>query len=282
MPLKGRVGRHSKQGGRHCQNWVDDQQTVIALLNRIPANDGGASGGLSGKIGGRLVAGMSSDALYRAISRFEDKHFPGQGSGFVDPGGRMLTLMEQLAARSPGVPAAPANDTDADADPPAEPEEGPLDVLRRNLQDETIVGDLKDIDAVERANFQPLITMALRMIDSLQSQGLTKLGFRVVMFGRAHVTHFMVAYMDPNNPGTVKFSDLKSKDILGETRPLPEMRYGAPVDLFSDVTTEKMGALLLYDDGSCARIYPYRTAGIYGQGRPWGRTRDLRKPPKSP
>jgi hypothetical protein len=100
MPLRGRVGRHTQQGGRHCQNWQDDQQTVIALLNRIPVQEGGAGGSLNGNIGGRIVAGMVSDALYRAISTFEDRYFPRQRSGFVDPGGAMLRRMEELAARS--------------------------------------------------------------------------------------------------------------------------------------------------------------------------------------
>src|SRR5262245_55568161 len=26
MALRGRVGRHAQAGGRHCQNWADDQQ----------------------------------------------------------------------------------------------------------------------------------------------------------------------------------------------------------------------------------------------------------------
>ncbi len=276
MALRGRVGRHTRQDGRHCQNWISDQQTVIDLLNRIPADHGGTAGKLAGTIGGRLVAGMASDALYRAISKFEDKHFPGQRSGHVDPGGRMLRLMEQFAANGPPVPNAPA--VDAEEDMPALPEEGPLDILRRNVRDETSARDVADVSAGERVAFEPLVTLAVRMIDSLKSQGLTGLGFRVVMFGRAHVTRNKLAYMDPNNPGTVKFSDLNNKsEILGRSEPLPQMRYGVPVDLFSDVTTEKLGALLLYDDGACARVYPYRTGSIYALGRPYGRTRDLRK-----
>ena len=104
MPLRGRVGRHSHAGGRQCQNWSDDQTTVITLLNRIPVSDGGAGGSLTG----RIVAGLSSDALYRAIVQFEDRHFPRQRSGFVDPGGPMLMRLEQLAAL--GNRARPADD----------------------------------------------------------------------------------------------------------------------------------------------------------------------------
>lgn len=104
MPLRARVGRRTKIGGRNAQNYEEDQRTVIALLNRIPVTDGGAGGSL----GGRIINGMASDALYRAIASFEDKHFPGQRSGFVDPGGAMLNRMEALAARRPATPAASA------------------------------------------------------------------------------------------------------------------------------------------------------------------------------
>lgn len=104
MPLRGRVGRHTKLEGRHTQNNEDDQRTVIALLNRIPVADGGTGGSL----GGPIKRGMASDALYRAIVAFEDKHFPGQRSGFVDPDGAMLKRMEALTARRPASPAAAA------------------------------------------------------------------------------------------------------------------------------------------------------------------------------
>ena len=86
MPLRGRVGRHTRTGGRHCQNWPDDQQSVISLLNRVPISDGGSAG----RLGNKVISGICSDELYRAISSFEDKHFPGQGSGYVDPAGPML------------------------------------------------------------------------------------------------------------------------------------------------------------------------------------------------
>jgi hypothetical protein len=94
MPLRGRVGRHTRTGGRHCQNWPDDQQSVISLLNRVPISDGGSAG----RLGNKVISGICSDELYRAISSFEDKHFPGQGSGYVDPAGPMLKRMEDLAA----------------------------------------------------------------------------------------------------------------------------------------------------------------------------------------
>jgi hypothetical protein len=100
MPLRGRVGRHTQDRGRQCQNWADDQKTVIYLLNRIPWFEGGAMGGfgaLGDKLDGPIHSGISSEALYRAITKFEDKQFPRQRSGFVDPDGAMLRRMTDLA-----------------------------------------------------------------------------------------------------------------------------------------------------------------------------------------
>jgi hypothetical protein len=59
------------------------------LLNAIPFMAGGAGGHLER----RTVSGIASEPLCRAISRFEDKYFPGQRSGYVDPGGGMLKQM---------------------------------------------------------------------------------------------------------------------------------------------------------------------------------------------
>lgn len=103
MPLRGRVGRHAKTGVQ-CQNWLEDQQTVIALLNLIPAAEGGAEASLAG----RVVAGIASDALFRAILRFQKQYFPGQQTGFVDPGGPVLPRMEMLASPPAAVPQAAA------------------------------------------------------------------------------------------------------------------------------------------------------------------------------
>lgn len=101
MPLRARVGRHATTGAQ-CQNWVEDQQTVIALLNLIPALDGGAEASLAG----RVVGGISSDALYGAILRFQKRYFPARQSGFVDPGDAVLARMEQLALRPTAAPVA--------------------------------------------------------------------------------------------------------------------------------------------------------------------------------
>ncbi len=268
MPLQGRVGRHTRHGGRHCQNWIKDQQTVIDLLNRIAVGDGGTGGSLTGKINGRLVDGMASDALYGAISRFESKHFPGQTSGFVDPGGRMLARMEALAAAKGRAP-------DSDDPPPDVPElppESVLDILRRNVLDESRWQGRHT--AGERVAFDPLVTMAVRHIDSLKSQGFDNLGRPVELFGRAHVfKEYVTAYIDPSDRTKVLY--VGKDQVLGSPRPLPEMRYGSPVELHADIVTEKLGALLLYNDGACHRVFPYRRGGIYSLGRPYGRTTSL-------
>ena len=109
MPIRGRVGRHHKTGGRHCQNWADDQRTVVTLLNQIPIEQGGAGG----KLQPRIVAGIASDDLFAAILRFEDKHFPGQRSGFIDSGGPMYRRMESLTTAAP-VPSEPPPPTAID------------------------------------------------------------------------------------------------------------------------------------------------------------------------
>src|SRR5437870_3081919 len=127
MPIRARVGRHTRSGGRHCQNWADDQKDIIDLLNRIPLTSGGTGGGFNP----RIVAGICSDELYAAISAFEDKYFPGQRIGFIDPGGPMYQKLAILAASAsapapaapPVLPAAPPVAPPA---PPAAPTTGPI------------------------------------------------------------------------------------------------------------------------------------------------------------
>ena len=94
MPIRARVGRHTRSGGGHCQNWADDQKVIIDLLNSIPRTSGGTQGSLNP----RIVAGICSNELYAAISAFEDKYWPGQRSGYIDPGGAMYQKLALLAA----------------------------------------------------------------------------------------------------------------------------------------------------------------------------------------
>jgi hypothetical protein len=105
MALQGRVGRHASTGVQ-CQNWVADQMAVITLLNIIPPADGGAGGTLPFN---PPVAGICSDALYKAILAFQKKQVPAQQTGFVDPGGPVLAKLEALVSRS--APAATPKST---------------------------------------------------------------------------------------------------------------------------------------------------------------------------
>lgn len=111
MPIRARVGRHAKTGGQHCQNWSQDQQAIVGLLNRIPIDRSGAGGRLKP----RIVDGIASDDLFNAILRFEEAHFPGQRSGYVDPGGLMYQRLESAAAAAPPV----SSSTVAAAPPPS-------------------------------------------------------------------------------------------------------------------------------------------------------------------
>src|SRR5262245_33559975 len=95
MPLRSRVGRHAVTGAQ-CQNRVEDQFQVIMSLNFIPTVDAGAQAGLSTD---PVISGIASDALCKAILRFQKQHFPTQQSGFVDPGGVVLAKMEMLASQ---------------------------------------------------------------------------------------------------------------------------------------------------------------------------------------
>ena len=252
MPLRGRVGRHTQSGRRQCQNWLDDQNTVIALLNRIPADAGGAEGGLDGRLNGRMVAGMASNSLYAAISRFEDTHFPRQRSGFVDPGGRMLRRMEELAARVPALPTQPPLPA-----PPSITFDNYLDFQRRKVLDESRA---KLFSSAEKAAFQPLVDMAVQHIDHLKNElGLIKLPWPVELFGRAYITKNKRPVIEKD--GSLIFTDLDTSNR--QHLPLPEMRYGQPVDFNMDITTGKLGALLLYAHlGECCRIPPFRFGAI--------------------
>ena len=271
MSLRGRVGRHTRHGGQHCQNWPDDQKSVIGLLNRIPVNDGGAGGGLNGNIGGRIVAGMASDALYRAIVAFEDKHFPGQRSGFVDPGGKMLRRMHDLATRSQRVPANDAAPDPVDPAPVPAPESA-LDRLRRSIGDET---RYQKFPMSQRVAMGQLVMVAVMYVDSLKARGLQMLPSPVELFGRAYFTKDKLA--------TRVRGDLEFIVDGGRSERPPPIteRFGGPVDILSDITTGEHGALLLYEGGACCRVYPHHWGRVlylgdrYG-GKSWNEPEYLR------
>ena len=102
-PIRGRVGRHANTGAQ-CQNWAEDQQTIINMLNVLPLADGGPEGSILGKV----VNGVASDALNKAILRFQKLQIPAQQIGFIEPGGPVLVKLDALASRtSPDSSAAP-------------------------------------------------------------------------------------------------------------------------------------------------------------------------------
>jgi hypothetical protein len=144
MPIRARVGKHTRAGGQQCQNWADDQKTVIDLLNRISTAYGGAGAGLRP----RIVGGIASKELYAAIVAFEMKNFPGQRLGFFEPGGPMFRKLEALGTPAPA-PPAPVPAPPAPPPPPAEPTTGDVprvltDGEKRLLR--PIFGDTLDYD----------------------------------------------------------------------------------------------------------------------------------------
>jgi len=265
MPLRARVGRHTRLAGRHCQNWAEDQQTVIDLLNRIPVTDGGAGG----KLNGRIIVGMSSDALYRAISQFEDKHFPGQRSGFVDPDGAMVKLMQELAARA----------TRARTAAQATQKPKPLDVMRRNVLNESHVNG--KWTSGERVEFDPLVGMVVKHIDSLKSQGFDNIPY-AELWGRAHVIDMGASDAPVTSESRLGIYNIKGRLQLGyddakgrfQKPDLPEMSYGRPLPIKPRIVivTTFLGAMLLFQDGTCFRLGRKRIRRldyIMGSTRKW-------------
>jgi hypothetical protein len=139
----------------------------------------------------------------------------------------------------------------------------PLASLRRKLVDAASSAAFATGD---RRDLAPLCRLALRQIDALRQQGVGTLPSRVGLFGRAHITVRQLAYRHPGGAGSVKFLDLDSGRRVAPPR--LDMRYGAPVAVGSDVTTEDSGALLLFGDGGCAYVPPFHTGTVGGQVRP--------------
>ncbi len=176
MPLRGRVGRHARTGA-NCQNWKSDQLAVIALLNAIPAADGGAQGTLTG----RVIGGIASDALYQAILRYQKRHFPGSQTGFVEPGGVMLAHMQKLASRPPP-PKPPGQWDDIKTDTVRKPlRAGLLDdrqlshpevvnIVRSTLSDGMITRNELDDLAMVATISRSLSPRSRRMLDVVYSK----------------------------------------------------------------------------------------------------------------
>jgi hypothetical protein len=258
MSIRARVGRHTRDGKRQCQNWWGDQKTVTDLLNGISSSDGGAAGTLSDT----MVAGICGNALYEAISEFEDKHFPGQGSGYVDPGGAMLRLMEQLIAR-PGSAPVPAP-TQSTRTPAAETK---LDILKRNVQDvRSIAGKWTAGDAVQ---LDRLIKMVLAHIDTLKGitdqsgKLLDKLPWWAEIFGRAYIFKAGTELIYTYRPNKIVDFRYVAEDLQGKRKDVSaEMKYGYPVKWIDAIFVYKLPALVLFEDGLCSRVPSNTVANI--------------------
>jgi hypothetical protein len=251
VTMDGRVGKHTRDGRRNCQNWVRDQKIIIGLLNRIPISAGGAGGSLAT---GPLVEGICSDALYKAIVQFEDKHPELGHSGFVDPGGKMLKAMEDLA-KAP-TPAAPT--------PAAETK---LDILRRNVQNvQSVVGKWTAGDAVQ---LDKLIKVVLNHIDNLKGikdqagKPLDKLPWWAEIFGRAYIFKAGTELIYTYRPNKVVDFRYVAEDLQGRRKDISaEMKSGYPVKWSDAIFVYKLPALVLFQDGLCSRIPPNTVANI--------------------
>ena len=267
MPIRGRVGRHTRAQGRHCQNWPDDQKTVVALLNKIDFDAGGAEGSLDTQV----VNGVCSAKLYSAISRFEDKYFPGQRSGFVDPRGKMLQRMEKLSTGGPKVIIESVKSV---------PKNYLADLHACLLDDSEVRGKWT---AGEQVQVDGLVNMAINHLDRLMGMDLDDLPWPAELFGRAYVTRYDPMAMWSNygreitslvKSRSLRFAnpdfDTKDPSAKGyemdaqgvEAPPLSEMKYGNPVSLDYWITTAHLPAVLLFKQGWCRRIRSYSSGTI--------------------
>ncbi|MEO5859980.1 MAG: LysM peptidoglycan-binding domain-containing protein [Pyrinomonadaceae bacterium] len=156
----------------------------------------------------------------------------------------------------------------------AVPESG-LDILRRNLLDESTAIKKVPLWALHKSSFMPLTQMALKHIDNLAETKHTKLPFRVILFGRAFVLgDGELLYRFPTYTSTAKriftgndehplFYTNKTTGEKTEGPKLPEMRYGKPVDKNKTVYTARLPAMLLYDSGAVVRLVPYQQGFIF-------------------
>jgi hypothetical protein len=198
---------------------------------------------------------MASEELYGAVTRFENQHFPGQRSGYVDPGGAMLKKMEDLAKKSVVSRRHPRFDPDYEPLPP----KWSLEVIHRDLLyklPSSIRDPLESGGSFRAEARDALLVMAARHVKSLMEQKFTQLPWPVAMFGRAYVfkSFKMLAHVDSD--GTVSFLNVDTHET--EEPKLPMMRYGEPVDAASNsVITGKLDVLLLYMNGLIVHIPPY-------------------------
>jgi hypothetical protein len=212
----------------------------------------------------KVVDGVCSAQLYGAISRFEDKWFPGQRSGFVDPNGNLLKLMEQTSAQ------AATKVTVVNYRPP-----GFLPELRASLLDDTPTRG--EWTAGERVELDKLVNVAIKYIDGRIQAKIQDIGWDALLFGRAYITRFdPMPYWDGDSH-TFFNTDSSNKDPgekgfeQGEGTdppPLPLPRDdGFPVRPNYWITTVRSPALVLLRQGECARVRSEGRRGRYDFGR---------------
>ena len=95
--------------------------------------------------------------------------------------------------------------------------------------------------------------------------GLSRLPWDVALFGRAWITKLSIIYVESDGSITFVFEPGERK-----TLPLPEMKYGQPVDSNLQITPGRLGALLLfqYGGGECCMVPPYHSGTIRHLGPP--------------
>ncbi len=227
MTLKARVGRLANTGVRHCQNWSDDQTAIVALLNKIPA----MSGGTGGSLNPRVIAGIASDELFRAILSFEEKHFPGQRSGFVDPGGLMLKRLEALSAGSLSAPQ------------PAPPKPNEIDDL------------LAAIEKSQAAN--PNLPAVKRFLNGLKADGYVKAIQNERIEGYLFGIASWAANRDFHDADKIYWNGIKPS--VGRTTPFqPErMHYATPLYGRNVIQVEQGEAVILLRNDVLRLKAPY-------------------------
>jgi hypothetical protein len=223
MPLRGRVGRHASTGAQ-CQNWKGDQEAVVGLLNKISVADGGAGGSL----GGRIIAGLASDALYQAILGFEKRYTPARQTGFVEPGGTLLTQMEGLATRPTPAPPRQPNKWDGLTtasvkkslnagldDDMALSHAEVVNIIRATLSDGIItqneVNDLATILAVARS-LQPRSRQMLQtLVDTVRKTASGKGPYRITSDRQTYAAGIICDFLERS--GSARFPQLDRYEV---------------------------------------------------------------------
>lgn len=85
--------------GRGETNLQDDVNTIITLLNDVPASQGGPDAPLNAP---------TNEQLFSAISKFQRRQF-GSADGVIDPGKQTIGRLNKLTGRAPAVSGTPGS-----------------------------------------------------------------------------------------------------------------------------------------------------------------------------